>query len=337
MNQNEKDQDAQGQQAQELASAEAQAEAEFGAAFAEAAGGADSEEGTGTGAEEDEAGQGEGKQGQKSEAKSAEATGDAQTVEGAEPQATDDVEALRRKAQLFDAEQGRLRQTQQRLRQLEEELAAQRSAVRVEAVGKPLAELPEEIREDVEAFAKANPEYAAFAVEDSKDGERLRMLLAEYGPGHVQVTVEADRIADKRERLAAKAAELTQAKDSVREAHFQTIYAAHPDFGALQQADLSVEENKAKKALFHARLDAWAEAKLGPEYVEIQRIRNEGTPQEVIGLLSRFKEETGPKAHQDRVRGAAEAAMAPRSKTSPTPIPKEDRTGSFKEGWDGAK
>lgn len=326
----------QGQEAQGPIDAEALAEAEFAAAFSEAAGAADSDAEPGTGAEEDKAGQGEEGQGAKPVSAGNEATGENGAGAGAEPSAEDDAEAMRRKAQLYDAEQGRLRQTQDRLRQAQEELKNLRAsgAGQADAVGKPLAEVPEDIREDVEAFAKAKPKYAAFMAEDSGDGERLRKALAEYGPDHVIVEEMADRIADKRGRLNGTVAAVEQAAADLHEAHFAVIHTAHPDYGALQSADMSVPENKAKLDAYKARVDAWAEAKPGKDYVEIQRIRTEGTAQEVCALLSRFKEETGPKARQEKTRQAAEAALAPPSRPSPTPVvgggPDKD---DFEAGW----
>lgn len=315
--------DKQGQEAQEPVDANAAAEAEFARAFSEPAGEAGSESEAGAGGEEEEAGKGSEEQGE--------------PAAGAAPQVEDDVETLRRKAQLHDANQGRLEQTQAQLRTAMKELEAARATGGVQpgAEVKPLAEVPEDIREDVDSFGKANPEYAALAVEDSKDGERLRRALAEYGPDHVLVAEMADRIADKRGRLDSTTAKVEQAAAEVLDAHFAVIDAAHPDYGALRKADLSVPENKAKLEAFKARMDTWAEAKPGKEYMEIQRIRESGTAQEVCAVLTRFKEETSS-ARQERTRQAAEAALAPPTKNSPVPVPPGSDKGSFEDGWNRA-
>lgn len=317
------------------ADAEALAEAQFAAAFSEAAG-ATGSEGAGTGAEEDKAGQGEEDQGGEPGTASGEDAGTPGPDAGGEPPAPDDAETLRRKAQLFDVNQGRLRESQERVRRLQVEIDAARKSPAASAAGEPLKEVPEEIREDVEVFSKTNPDYAALAVEDSRDGERLRKALAEYGPEHVFVAEMADRLAEKRGHVQGKAAEFEQAAQDLAEAHYGAIYAAHPDLEALRTADQSQPENRAKLDAYYARVDSWAEDKPGKEYVEIQRIRKEGTAQEVCALLSRFKEETGPKARQEKVRQAAEAAMAPKGKPSPPPRVEAPEKGSFNDGWDKA-
>jgi len=256
--------------------------------------------------------------------------GEPETEPAPSPQDEDPAEQ-RRKAQMFDSQQGRLKQLQERQQQLEEELAAARASGGVQLDGaapKPLTEVPEDIREDVEAFGKANPELAPLMVEDSKEGAQLRRYLEEYGPDSLSVVDKAERIAEKRERQSAKQAELSEVAAARREAHFAPIYQAHADY-----AEAHRSEDPAKLQVYLGRVHTWAEAKPGKEYEEIKRVLREGTPQEAVELLTRFKAETDPRRH-DPTRAVAEAGMVPRSKPSPPPSFNEPDKDSFDAGWE---
>lgn len=245
----------------------------------------------------------------------------------------DEDAEIRRKAQMFDAQEGRLRKLQQEIATLRASAGHEGGAVE----NKLLAELPEDIREDAEAFAKNFPDHADLVREDSRDGKRLRKLLAEYGPDHVLVETEADRLMDKRQQLTAKTQELAEMEQSIHVAHFQAIAEAHPDFGALASADLTQPENKAKLDAYKARVRAWIETKPFKEGSELNRIADAGTPAQVIGMLNRFKEETGPKARQDKTRQAAEAGMVPKGKPTPRPPLDNDKPeGTYDDGWNKA-
>lgn len=93
------------------------------------------------------------------------------------------------------------------------------------------AEIPEELKDDVEAFKKQYPEYAGLIEIKGREGDSIRGLLAEYGANIAAVRAES---LVTRLELAKSRNEVTQrVSEQVAISHEQQIYAAHPDFAAL--------------------------------------------------------------------------------------------------------
>jgi hypothetical protein len=332
---------AQGQEAQD---AEAAAEAEFAAAFAKdtdgtghepPAGGADEEKGgqpgdedgdSGTAAQDEEAAKAAedaAEDGKKPASKDKGDPGD---------KGEDDPEELRRKARLYEHNEGRLRKTQEELDQARRELDKVKNPQPEQPKALKLEDLPEELRPDVESFAKANPELAAVMLEDSRQGKRLRRALEENGPGAVLVEDMAERMAEARKGEAERSRREAEEFNAVKQGHFDAIGHAHPDFG---EAYAKRIENPDAFTAYLQKLEEWAEGKSGKDYKRIGHALKEGTSAEVIAVLAEFKKDKDDRAsgRRDETRRAAENATVPKGKPSPPPDVEAPGKGDFDKGW----
>lgn len=261
----------------------------------------------------------------------------AKGAEGTE-QADEEPDEQRRKAQLLAATEGRLRKVQEELAALRQQVAErERGQVQDLPQAHRLEDLPEELREDVQAFVSANPELAQVALERSRRGDRLRRAIAEYGPEHVLVEDMAERAAAESRTHSDTLRARQEEQAAVSDAHFSAIFQAHPDFAkvcAVRDTNPGAFED------YRARLDAWSEEKPGKEYKQIQRALNNGTAIEVIEVLNQYKQDKADRvgARRDDTRRRAADATVPPSRPSPSPkLGEADQSGSFEEGWSGAK
>jgi len=250
-------------------------------------------------------------------------------VPGNEPE-EDPVELHRKTRQMLEATEGRLRKTQEELAALRRRASEPAMPPAPEAM--KVEDLPEESREDVAAFVKANPDYAAVMLERSRSGDRLRRALAEYGPEHVVVEEMAERAFDVRNRERTELEHAARAAEGTKAAHFSAIGKEHPDFA---EAFANREAHPEAFAAYRGKLEAWAESKTGAEYKQIMGVMEHGTAPEVIGLLHTYKKELAARddGRREAKHRAAEAAMVPRGKPSPPPQLNKS-SGTFDDGWD---
>lgn len=244
-----------------------------------------------------------------------------------------DLEELRRRAASADANLGRLRQAQERIRELESRQArpAGGDAPAADAPGM-LAEVPEDLRDDVAAFQKANPELADLMLEDGRDGRHLRGVLEEYGPEHVMTREVAERIHDKREAARGRDAARAEAVQGARQAHYDAIFAAHPDYAEMARGG---EATKGQLAAFHEGMKTWAEGLPYKDGEHVLNVMAKGSTQEVIEVMTQYKKQLRgqdvPRRHE-----AARAGMVPRSKSGPPPRPRPSKD-DFDAGFDAAE
>jgi hypothetical protein len=240
----------------------------------------------------------------------------------------EELNELRRKAQLFDTAEGRLRQTQAELAALKRKAAEPPAAPQCMAV----EEVPEAIREDMTAFLKSNPEYAEVMLEKSRSGERLRRALEEYGPEHVLVEDMADRTLQRLRDQKDRAARAANDAEAVATEHFAAIGREHPDFAA---AYAQRQENPEAFTVYRRKLEAWAEGKPGAEYKRLAAVMDHGTAPEVNRMLREFKDEqaAGGERRREKLDRAAKAAMVPPGKPSPRPSLDAPDKDSFEAGW----
>lgn len=323
----------------EARNAEALAEAEFAAAFAKES----DEDASGGG--EDAPGAGEEGEGRKPDGEPGNPSPEGgEGAEGAEEEggnrqqaAEDDPEQLRRKAQLLDTTEGRLRKTQEELEATRRKLAEVRAPRIEEPEALKLDDLSEDIRVDVQAFIAANPDFATVMLEKSRQGERLRRALEEYGPEHVLVEEMAERAMGERQARVEEIRSRDEEASATRAAHFAPIFEAHPDFAKVCEARAV---NPGAFDDYRARLDAWSEEKPGKDYKRIQQVLDKGSSAEVIEVLNLYKSEKADraKAQRDDTRRRASDATVPPSRPSPPPKLKDTKSsGSFRSGWDEAE
>ncbi|MBI5520213.1 MAG: hypothetical protein HY916_09150 [Desulfovibrio sp.] len=264
------------------------------------------------------------------------AAGGQEPGQDGEPKPAQGDEAdVRRKAQQFDATEGRLRKAQEENARLKAELAQAKAPKLQQPKALAVEELPEELRHDVEAFAKENPDLAAVMLEDSREGKRLRRALEENGPGSVIVEDMAERMAKDRAAQAEQAEHAAQASEATSAEHFEAIGRAHPDFA---KAYAARGENPGAFEAYRQKLENWAEEKPGKEFKRISRILAEGTTTEVIEVLAEFKKEMADHAAKRRedTNRAAAAGTVPKGKPSPPPDVKQPDKGDYDAGWEKA-
>jgi len=191
------------------------------------------------------------------------------------------------------------------------------------AYGKPISasSVDEETRILVNEFAKENPELAQLIIEDSKEGARMRRILAEYGGDHTATAAEL--IVEKRRMVAAESERAQAAKVDVVVSHYKRLAADHPEYAdALVGA---TDEAIAAKGRLQGEMMAWVKTLPYDQGSYAARVMQEGTTDQVsfvIGEFKKFKaaapatalapqEDTQPVSKVDqRTKRAAESALA---------------------------
>lgn len=203
-----------------------------------------------------------------------------------------------------EKEAQRLRSWEGRLKAMERELAAKAAAA-----GKPVEEVASEAIEDV-SEETPNPELGMAAdevAEKVESGEMsvedaMTQLADDFGPDFVKMIemIASSKAREAGEKAAGeKFGELNKTVDEIigdivdgkAKAHFTAIASAHPDFNDI-----------GKSAEFSSFLEA-----LPPEQkVEAERIRQGGSAEEIIELLTFYK-------------SASKGTGAPQADTQPEP------------------
>lgn len=241
-----------------------------------------------------------------------------------------DHDDLARKAHGYDSMLGRLQAEQRKNQDLLDRLS-QLEKQQPDAPAQPSSvKVSDDLKAELEDLAKRDPRYAALALEDSPEGERLRSGLEEFG---VDFAAErADTVLMRRDVDARLNAVQTTATTAAEAAVVQTFYATvatkHDDWVALA----TNPDKRAEYDQYMSGMRQWAENRPYAEGVEAFRIMEKGTPAEVISLLDRYKESTGTGA---RSASSAADALAVPSRPGPPPsrtrAPKDDFDAGFEE------
>jgi hypothetical protein len=223
---------------------------------------------------------------------------------------------------------GRLQAEQRKARELEDRLAKLEQAPPEAKV-----EVPEELKTEIEELTKRDPQLAAIVLEDSKDGERLRKGLEEYGVDYAEE--RADTIRMRREVHQTVASVQSTAQNVVRETKVSAFYAAvaekHKDW-------VDVVTDPARRPEYDAYMKevrTWAESLPYAEGAKAFRVMEQGTPTEVVGLLDRFKEAKNGGGNA-RKGPSAEDALAVPSRSGPPPSKKIAAKDDFDAAFDEA-
>ena len=140
------------------------------------------------------------------------------------------------------------------------------------------AEIPDDLKDEVESFKKQYPEYSALIELEGREGDRIRGVLSEFGAS--MAAVQADTLVTRLE-LARSRQEVTQrVSQQAAISHEQQIYAAHPDFAALEPS---------KKREFLEGIRGWIEEMPFREAQHWDRVFSEGSTQDTIQLFNEFK------------------------------------------------
>ena len=191
--------------------------------------------------------------------------------------------------------------------------------------------VPEELADELEALKRLNPQAAALALEDSKEGESIRLRLAELGA--LQAQDRAESILERRERLARAAqAEEARSRQAV-EAHNRRFMAVlqrdHPDYTAmLSDPARKVEAARAMQDIF-----SWISAKPYAEAAPLMEIARHGRdPEQVSALIARYKQEQHGKAAPKKAGPEGAFAVPARGATS-APSGDEGNADDFDAGF----
>jgi hypothetical protein len=279
----------------------------------------------------------------------------------AEDLATDRTVAVVFTPEEADKERQRLKSWEGRLKKLEEELKSQadtraagkpeaaaaagtntesttadaiaETAASADAAGKPeLAEAAQEVAEQV-ASGEITPEQAMRQLSEDfgEDFVKLIEAVARASAGKVAGQIADERVGAVKGEIGAIKGELGKAvedivadiKDSKARAHFGQIAAAHPDFREI-----------GKSAEFKAYIDGMPEA----QKAEAVRVAKNGSAQEIVKLLSDFKEsgkddgspDPTPDPVIDEQAAAAEGVRSSGMKLPEQPKPAAD---SYEDAW----
>lgn len=282
-------------------------------------------------------------------------------------------EELRRKAEQYEQVKAELRRTQEERRRMDEELARMQGArpapqqeghgARQNQPGQPghqgqtaaplpMAEIPEEIKEEADAFAKDYPDLTPLLRYPGREGEKLRKLLSEYGPDvaaiHGQAVMAQYQLAQSERKMSERLSQAEMAAQQARQEalqqieqdrktkHYAEIGSRHPEVQWIADPN-----RKQDYAAFRKQLDDWVMDRPYREAQHIQHVLAQGTAPEVVALLDTFKQSLKPaqaangNGAEDRARLAQAAAAVPTRPGVPkpgnAPPPRDDFSAAWQE------
>lgn len=265
-------------------------------------------------------------------------------------------EDLERKAREYEQLQAELKAVNEERRKITDALIQarqqpQQPAQAAPAQQLPMAEIPEELKEEAENFSREYPDLVPLLRYPGREGVKLRKLLADYGPdvaaAHGNSIMAQHRLAQTEaqvrqqfqaydQRTAQQQQELQRRLENERrQAHYQQIYQAVPDYASIA----TDPSRRADLEAFHARLSDWVEAKPHREAARMLDVLRQGDAPSVISVLTQFQQEQSseqPPAAQSGRQAAARAAAAVPSRSSGPPRGRadpNDRHAAYREAF----
>lgn len=219
------------------------------------------------------------------------------SAEASAPQAKDekDPEDHVENSQKYKSMMGRLDKEREANRFLKEQLQQQAGRRRghaddYNASAYEKAIIPDEIKEDVDAFKKQFPEYSEIIESKGRAGDRIRKLLSDYGAE--VAAVQADNVILMNEVRSSKDSIARQLGDYVSISHEQQVYAAHPDFAEMQPD---------QKGVFFSEMEDWIDSLPRVQGNEMRRVFEEGSTKETIKLFADFKKHKNSNSQQNQI------------------------------------
>jgi hypothetical protein len=279
-------------------------------------------------------------------------TGDSDTSAGddrspSEDSSREDLEELKKRAHGYDSMLGRLEQERARARALEQQLAAlqqQRPTHSMDEGSAPageVADLPEEIREDVEAFQKNYPGYARMIADGGETGKSLRHLLTDYGP---EVAAIQARSLELESKLTGSLESIQQQTARAQAlSHQERILSDNTDLAEVATIDANgqlspLPDRELQFQEFFTGLNEWVATRPYAEATRWLEYQQNGTPAQVGELLRNYRtyrtsahDPTSQAASPARADKARAAGTVPsRSPSVPTKDPDpDDFEGNF--------
>ncbi len=245
----------------------------------------------------------------------------------------EELEALRKKAHGYDSMLGRLQaeqrarqQEQQELARARDELARMRGhapapvhqdqqvpqghgnqpapqhvAPTQPAAPLSMVEIPEDIKEEAEAFSRDYPDLTPLLRYPGREGEKLRKLLAEYGPDvaalHGQNVMSQYRMSQAEQQMAQR---LSQAEMAAKQAREESLAQVEHDRKARHYAEIGSQHPEVQwmfdprkqqdYAAFRRGLDEWVMDRPMREAQYVQQVLAQGTATDVSAILSAYKQ-----------------------------------------------
>lgn len=233
----------------------------------------------------------------------------------------------------FSSAMGRLKASQQQNKELNDQLAQMREQLAAFQAGMQGSAQQQEAQSnevEVDGLDEVPEELHALFKDDSADGARLRRMLEEYGPDYA-ITI-AETVKERRELQQFKAQAQNERAKETEEKHFRDIANAVPEYADI----LLSPDRKTKLNELVQGVKAWIATLPYGEGVEMDRVVNDGTPDEVISMLrsySKFRNGS-PSRSASAVRNLARSNMAvPASRSAPPSkrISKDDFDAAFEE------
>jgi hypothetical protein len=237
----------------------------------------------------------------------------------------EDLETLRKKAATADSMLGRLEAERRRNAELAKELEAFKAKEQARQQAAPIdvrLKLDQEMAALVEGLSKENPECAKLALEDSKDGARIRRILSEYGTDIA--ATQAEIILDHRGKAAQEQTVAATAKKAAEEQHYAKLAEDHPEFGEVLR-----NRDPEKVAAMQKDIAAWINTLPygeGSRYAEVLLKGNTAQVSEVLGKFKLFalaQLETQRTKAEDTKREQAAAAAGFAVPSKPRAVPKQ--------------
>ncbi|BDQ36307.1 hypothetical protein SYK_06670 [Pseudodesulfovibrio nedwellii] len=328
---------------QDQMTAEEQAEQEFAEAFADETAGAPDEDSAST----DDNNFTDDDADDSDDAPEADAANaDGELAPDQEGKAAEKELSTEEKAHGYDSMFGRLEKERNEKAQLRDELEALRSqpaappvapdpapAVPVQQAASDF-EVPDELKDDLAAVEKEDPQLAALFKEDTTDGKRLRGVLEDYGSDMALIqasTVQTAR--DAAAQVSEQGEVINQTvQQSANEAHNAAVYAAVDGY-----EDLATNPDRALESQqYHQDLRTWVGEQPYATATEKFAVIEKGTPAQVASLINEFnatRETQATPPVDEKTKAAANAALAVDSKPGPLPKSKGSKD-DFDAGWD---
>lgn len=231
----------------------------------------------------------------------------------------------------YDSMFGRLQAEQRRNQELEGRLAKLEEGNK-QVENQPV-DVPDDLKTEIDELKKRDPQLAAIVLEDSRDGEKLRKGLEEYGVDYAEERADTIRLRREVHQKVASVEATTQsaARDAQVNAFYSAVAVKHQDW-------VDITTDPARRQEYDAYMKdvrTWAESLPYADGAKAFRVMEKGTPAEVVDLLDRYKAAKHG-GGSGKPGPSADDALAVPSKSGPPPSRKVASKDDFDAAFDEA-
>jgi hypothetical protein len=196
----------------------------------------------------------------------------------------------------------------------------------------PMAEISDDIKDEAENFTKDYPDLVPLLRYPGREGEKLRKLLAEYGPDvaalHGQNVMSQYRLAQTERQMGQR---LSQAEMAAKQARQEALQQIEQDRKAKHYAEIATHhpevqwmsdpQRRNNYAAFRRDLNEWVLDRPQREARHIEQVLASGSAPDIVTLLNEYKRDRQGRqagkdngqnrSNQERERMAQAAAAVP--------------------------